>query len=262
MGSFLNVVIHRVPRGESIIRPRSHCPHCQHQLAWYENIPLASYLALRGRCRQCGGGISPRYFVVELFTGLVFAGLAGSFGLDPLFFKYAIFASLMIALTFIDLHHRLLPDALTVPGMAAGLAFSVIVPVGDGVAARLAGLAGLDLAGRLLSPADALLGAVAGAGLLWFVGEAYWRLRRREGLGFGDVKLMALVGTFLGMKLTLLTIFLGSLAGSLIGGSFLLLTGKDSKYELPFGTFLGLMALLAAFWGKEIVEWYLSSLAF
>ncbi len=259
IGSFLNVVIHRVPRRESVVTPRSHCPECGRQIAWYENIPLASYVVLRGRCRGCGATISPRYFVVELLTGLMFAALGGAFGLALPFFKYALFGSLMIALMFIDLHDRLLPDALTFPGMAAGLLLSLAVLLNDGSAALLArwlGFAGAPP--RLISLADAVLGGMAGAGLLWFVGSAYKLVRHQEGLGFGDVKLMALVGIFLGLKLALLTIFLGSLAGTVIGGSYLLMSGRDSRYELPFGTFLGLTALLSALWGQEIVRWYLS----
>ena len=258
IGSFLNVVIHRVPRGESVVAPRSRCPHCGHQIAWYENIPLASYLALRGRCSSCWVPVSVRYFMVELLTGAVFAVLAAVFGFGLPFLKYALFASLTIALMFIDLADRLLPDVLTFPGMAAGLVFSLLVPVGDGSAAALLRVAGLRPDSlRLLSLADALLGGLVGAGVLWFVAEAYKRLRHREGLGFGDVKLMALVGTFLGPALALLTIFLGSLLGTVIGGSYILLGGKDSQYELPFGTFLGLMALFSAMWGREIVHWYL-----
>lgn len=259
MGSFLNVVIHRVPRGESIVTPRSHCPNCGHPIAWYENIPLASYLALRGRCTACRARISPRYFIVELLTGVMFAVLAAWFGFNPLFVKFALFGSLMIALILIDLDVRLLPDALTFPGMAAGLVFSLVVAVNDGSAAVLARRLGFsEEPSRLLSLADALVGGLAGAGLLWLIAEGYWRIRHQEGMGFGDAKLMGLVGIFLGLKLALLTIFLGSLAGSVIGGSYMLLRGKDSKYELPFGTFLGLTALFSALWGKEIVHWYLS----
>ncbi len=256
IGSFLNVVIHRVPRHESIVRPRSRCPACGHQIAWYENIPVFSYLALRGRCRACQAPISPRYALVELLTGMVFAVLVLVFGLGLVFIKYAVFAGLMIALMFIDLEHRLLPDRLTFPGIATGLAFSIVVPVNDGIAGML-----LPFAPDwpwLLSLADSVLGAIAGGGLLWVIGELYYHLRKVEGMGLGDVKLMTVVGVFLGFKLALLTIFLGSLAGSLIGGLFMWLRGKDRAYELPFGTFLGLMAMVAAVWGKEIVHWYLS----
>jgi len=259
IGSFLNVVIHRVPRGESVVTPRSHCPHCNHPIAWYENVPLLSYLALRGRCRECRAPISPRYLLVELLTGLMFAGLAAVFAFEPPFFKYALFASMIIALMFIDLHERLLPDVITFPGMAAGLVLALFVPVEDGGARFLLAVAGLRGApGPLVSLSEALLGGAVGAGVLWLVAELYFRLRRREGLGFGDVKLMALVGIFLGMKSALLTIFLGSLAGSVIGGSYMLVHRKGTQYELPFGTFLGMMALFAMVWGREIVDWYLA----
>jgi leader peptidase (prepilin peptidase)/N-methyltransferase len=256
IGSFLNVVIHRVPRGESIVTPRSRCPDCGHPIPWYENIPILSYLALGGRCRACRQPISPRYAAVELLTGLVFAGLISYLHWSLPFLKYMVFAALMIALAFIDLEQRLLPDVLTLPGIAAGLALSLLVPVGDGMAAFLLRLPAAWP--RLSSFADSLLGAIVAAGLLWLVGELYFRLRRAEGLGFGDVKLMALVGAFLGIKLALLTIFLGSIAGSLIGGAVIWARRKGRAYELPFGTFLGFMALFAAVWGKEIVRWYLS----
>ncbi len=261
IGSFLNVVIHRVPRGESVVTPRSHCPHCNRQITWYENVPLFSYLALGGRCRGCRAPISPRYFAVELITGLLFAVLAIVFGFGIAFFKYALFGSLMIALTMIDLNERLLPDVLTKPGMATGVAFSFFVPIYDGTGRLLARIAGAEYAPDwIVSPLDALVGGLAGAGLLWLVAIAYKALRHQEGMGLGDVKLMGLVGTFLGLKLALLTIFLGSLVGSIIGGSFMLLARKDSRYELPFGTFLGFTAIFSALWGKEIVQWYLSTL--
>lgn len=260
IGSFLNVVIHRVPRGESIVRPRSHCPACDRQIAGYDNIPLLSYVVLRARCRHCGAHISAQYFIVELLTGVTFAALTAVFGPGLALAKYSIFAALMISLMVIDLNERLLPDALTFPGMAVGLAFSLAVEVNDGSIYVLARLFGLqDAPAPLLSLADALLGGLMSAGLLWLLREAFWRLRHREGLGFGDVKLMALVGFFLGLKLTLLTIFLGSVAGTVIGGGYMVLSGKDRKYELPFGTFLGAMALFSALWGKGIVHWYLSA---
>jgi len=256
IGSFLNVVIYRVPLRKSVVTPRSRCPQCGHAIAWYENVPVASYVALGGHCRACRKPISPRYAVVELLTACVFAGLMSYLGLSLLFIKYVVFASLMIALAFIDLDHRLLPDALTFPGMVAGLLFSLVVPVDDGVGHFFFRFAsGWPW---LASLADAVFGAVIGGGLLWLIAMLYYRLRKVEGLGFGDVKLMALVGAFLGAKLALLTIFLGSLAGSLLGGLFIWLRGKGRAYELPFGTFLGFMALFAAVWGKEIVLWYLS----
>ncbi len=255
-GSFLNVCIYRLPRGESVVAPRSHCPACGHWIPWYENIPLVSYLALGGRCIACKAPISPRYFVVELLTGLWFAGTAALFGAGVEWLKYAIFGALMIALTIIDIRDRLLPDALTFSGLVLGVGFSLLVWLGDGSAALLTYRLG-EWPLRLLSALDALLGAAAGAFILWLVREAYFRWRKVEGMGLGDVKLMAAVGAFLGPKLALLTIFLGSLSGTLIGGAYIFFfRHRDTRYELPFGTFLGWMALLSALWGKEMVRWY------
>ena len=260
IGSFLNVCICRLPKGESIVTPRSRCPQCWHGIPWYENIPLLSYLVLRGRCRACGVRISRQYFVVELLTGLLFAGLAAYFGPTLELLKYAVFGSLMLALTVIDLRERILSDELTFAGLVLGVAFSAVVMLGDGSAQLLTGRLG-DLPAPLLSILDALLGAAVGSAALWLVREAYFLWRKVEGMGFGDLKLMAAIGAFLGPKLTLLTIFLGSLAGSLLGGAFILLyRNRDTRYELPFGSFLGAMALFSALWGKEIVRWYLSQL--
>lgn len=260
VGSFLNVCIYRLPKGESIVTPRSHCPQCGHGITWYENIPLLSYLVLRGRCRACGGRISPQYFLVELSTGLMFAGLAVFFGPTLELAKYAVFGSLMLALTIIDLRVRELSDELTFAGLVLGVASSAVVMLGDGSAALLTRPLG-QWPEPLLSILDSLLGAAAGSAVLWLVREGYFRWRKVEGMGFGDLKLMAAIGAFLGLKLALLTIFLGSLAGSLLGGAFILLfRGRDTRYELPFGSFLGAVALFSALWGKEIVRWYLSQL--
>ena len=258
IGSFLNVCIYRIPKGESVVAPRSRCPACGHPLPWYENIPLVSYLALRARCSACGMRISPQYFVVELLTGLLFAVLAANFGLGAELLKYAVFGSLMIALMIIDLRDRLLPDRLTFSGLLLGVGFSAVVMLQDGSAAALTSPLG-EWPPRLLSMFDALLGASAGAATLWIVREGYFRWRKVEGMGFGDLKLIAMIGAFLGPQLALLTIFFGSLAGSLLGGAFILIfRHRDTRYELPFGTFLGATGLFSALWGKEIVRWYLA----
>jgi leader peptidase (prepilin peptidase)/N-methyltransferase len=174
--------------------------------------------------------------------------------------KFAIFASLMLALTIVDLKERILPDELTLTGVVAGVAFSLVVPVGDGLAAWLTNRLGI-WPPELLSVFDALLGMAAGAFSLWLVREAYFLWRKVEGMGFGDLKLMAAIGAFLGPKLALLTIFMGALAGALLGSVFILLfRNRDTQYELPFGTFLGALALVAALWGKEMVQWYLGLL--
>ncbi len=261
IGSFLNVCVYRIPKGESVVSPRSRCPACGHKIPWYENIPLLSYLVLRRRCSACGASISPQYFLVELASGLLFAGLAFNFGPGAELLKYAFFGSLLVALMIIDWRDRLLPDRLTFLGLLIGVAFSAVVLVNDGSAAALTRRLGA-WPPRLLSVLDALVGAATGAFLLWLVREAYFRWKKVEGMGFGDLKLMAMIGAFLGAKLALLTIFLGSALGSLLGGAFILIfRNRDTRYELPFGTFLGATALVSALWGKEIVRWYLSQLS-
>jgi len=259
IGSFLNVCIHRLPKGESIVHPRSRCPHCGRMIAAYDNVPVLSYLWLRGRCRHCRRRISPFYPLIELLTGLTFLLVYHRWGISPPAVKAVLLASALIVLTFTDLRERLLPDRITFPGIAAGFLFALWLPLEDGTAALLLRLlGGTNLSAVLLSVADALLGALLGAGLLFALGEIWYRLRRVEAMGLGDVKMMGMVGLFLGIKLTVLTLLLGSLLGSLLGGLFLLLAGKDTRYELPFGTFLGVAALIALFWGPQLVTSYLS----
>ncbi len=259
IGSFLNVCIYRLPRGESVVTPRSHCPKCNKPVAAYDNIPLLSYVLLGGKCRHCRTRISPVYFCVELATGLVFAYLFSIFGITAEFAKFAVFGALMIVLVMTDWQTRLLPDRVTFPGMAFGLVFSQLVPVGDGAGGLLAGVAGFaEIPWRAASLFDALLGAVAGGGLLYVLGELYFRLRHKEGMGLGDVKMMAMAGFFLGPKLVLLTIWFASIAGALIGGGLILIFRKDWRaYEIPFGSFLGVAALAAAIWGNALLKWYL-----
>ena len=257
IGSFLNVCIHRLPRGESVVAPRSRCPQCQTPIAAYDNIPLLSYLLLRGKCRHCNARISPVYFFVELATGLMFLLSLSMYGLSAEFLRQVVFGSLLIVLVMTDWQERILPDRINFPGMALGLVFALMIPIGDGTGlwlARLAGLGSLPI--RVISLFDGLLGALAGGGLLFALGELYFRLRHREGMGFGDVKMMAMVGCFLGPKLTLLTILLGSLGGSVIGLLLIAVLRKGSDYELPFGTFLGLAAFCASLWGWPVLNWY------
>ena len=257
IGSFLNVCIHRLPKGESVVAPRSHCPNCQRLIAAYDNIPLVSYLLLGGKCRYCKTRISPLYFFIELTTGLLFLFSYSLFGWTALFAKQAVLGSLLIVLIVTDWRERLLLDRVTFPGMVMGLLFSLVVPIGDGAGlglARLAGLEGLPLFAQSLL--DALLGALAGGGLLYLLGEVYFRLRHREGMGLGDVKMMAMVGCFLGPKLALLTILLGSFMGAALGLLFILVFRKDTSYELPFGSFLGVAAFAASLWGWPVLTWY------
>jgi len=262
VGSFLNVCIHRLPRQESVVRPRSRCPQCGNAIAAYDNIPLVSYLLLRGRCRHCKTRISPLYFFVELAAGLLALFLYSVFGLTLAFAKAATLGAALLVLMITDWQERLLPDRVTFPGMAVGLVFSLFVPVEDGsglLLTRLAGLTGapLWLHSVIDSLLDSLLGALLAAGLLYALGEIYFRLRGCEGMGFGDVKMMAMVGFFLGPKLALLTIFLGSTGGAILGLAFIAAAGKSSRYELPFGSFLGAAAIVVMVWGKTLLDWYL-----
>jgi len=261
IGSFLNVCIVRLPKDESVVTPRSHCPKCGHRIAWYENIPLASFLFLRGKCRGCGTPISWLYFTIELITGLMFLALALAFGTTMEFVKYAVFGALMLALVVTDFRDRILPDELTLAGVILGVGFSLLLDVGDGTALWMTQSLGAWPA-AMRSVLDSLLGAAAGAGALWLFREAYYLWRGIEGMGFGDLKLMAAVGAFLGVKVTLLTILLGALTGSILGGGLILLArNRDTAYELPFGTFLGVAAMFGALWGKEVVHWYLLRLS-
>jgi leader peptidase (prepilin peptidase)/N-methyltransferase len=237
VGSFLNVCIYRLPRRESLNWPASHCTRCSRPLSWYENIPLASWIVLRGRCRTCHASIGITYPVVELITGLLFAGGYLIYGWTPLLAVRLLFACAMIVLFVIDLNHRILPNVITVPGIVAGLAFSAVLPPG-----------------WLAS----LIGALAGGGALFLIAEVYYRVRGVEGLGMGDVKMLAMIGAFLGWQLTLVTLMLASLSGSVIGVGLMALDRRGMQAALPFGTFLAVGALVAAVYGDTLLAWYIS----
>jgi leader peptidase (prepilin peptidase) / N-methyltransferase len=235
VGSFLNVCIHRIPRRQSLLHPPSRCPTCGHRLRWHDNVPVLGYAWLGGRCRACRAPISIRYPVVELLTLAVFLLHYAVFDWSLLLAVRLLFASALIVLFAIDLEHHLLPNVITLPGIAAGLLFSLMVPPGI---------------------LDAIIGAIVGGGVLWLIGEAYYRYSGQEGMGGGDVKMLAMVGAFLGWQPVILTLVLSSIAGSLIGG-FLLLTRRGGlKHELPYGTFLALAALVASLVGERIIAWY------
>jgi leader peptidase (prepilin peptidase) / N-methyltransferase len=236
VGSFLNVCIYRLPRRESLAWPGSHCTSCTRSLAWYENIPIVSWVVLRGRCRTCRAPISWMYPIVEVTTALVFVIGYLLYGLTPLAAVRVFFASALIVLFVTDLQHKVLPNVITVPGIVIGFACSLFVPPGW---------------------RDSLIGIVAGGGVLFALAEAYYRVRGQEGLGMGDVKLLGMIGAFLGWKLVLLTLVLASFAGSLAGGVMIASGRGGMKYALPFGTFLAVGALVAAIWGMPIVDWYL-----
>ena len=237
VGSFLNVCIHRIPQKASILRPASSCPACGYALRWIDNIPVASYAMLGGRCRKCRTPISIRYPIVETVTMLVFVAHWAVFGLDIILVPRLLFASALIVLFAIDLEHHLLPNVITLPGIVVGLAFSTMLPPGI---------------------VDALIGALAGGGVLWLIGEAYYRYSGQEGMGGGDVKMLAMIGAFLGWKLVILTLVLSSFVGALIGGLVLATRRGGMKYALPYGTFLSLAALTASLAGTRIVDWYLA----
>ena len=237
VGSFLNVCIYRLPRHESLNWPASHCTSCDRPLAWYENIPLGSWVALGGRCRTCHAAISPIYPLVEAITGAVFVTGYVIYGWTPLLAVRLLFACAMIVLFAIDLRHRILPNVITLPGIVIGFVLSFVLPPGW---------------------LSSLIGLLAGGGVLFVIGESYYRLRGIEGLGMGDVKMLAMIGAFLGWKLMLVTLVLASFAGSFIGVG-LILTGRGGmKYALPFGTFLAVGALVAAVAGDPILAWYLN----
>ena len=237
-GSFLNVCIYRLPLDLSVVKPRSACPSCKRPIASYDNLPVVSWLILRGRCRNCKTKISARYLFVELLTGALFLVCYAYFGLTLATLKYCVFGFLILGLIFTDAETKLLPDKLTLPGLALGLLFSLLVPVHDMASQFLPGVLNLpissDISGHLFSLVDSLLGAALGASFIYGAGAAYLRWRGTEGMGFGDVKLMAMVGAFLGIKLTILTIFAASLAGSLFGLTAALygsITLKDGRVE-------------------------------
>ena len=287
-GSFLNVCIYRLPRDLSVVRPGSTCPTCNKGIHFYDNIPVLSWLILRGRCRNCKACITPRYLLVELLTAGLFLGCYAYFGFTLTTLKYYVFGFLLLGLIFTDAETQLLPDKMTLPGIAFGILFSLFVPVNDLVSQVLPGMVSIpassDLSWHLFSLLDALSGAALGASFIYGAGAIYLRARGVEGMGFGDVKLMAMVGAFLGIKLTIFTIFTASIAGSLFGiFTVLIVWLKRTRrrmarhheaapearrrawvsasialrhHQMPFGVFLGGMAMIAFFFGPQFLHWY------
>jgi leader peptidase (prepilin peptidase)/N-methyltransferase len=254
IGSFMNVCIHRWPRDLSVVRPRSRCPSCETQIAAWDNIPVFSWLFLRARCRHCGAPIHWRYPLVELLTGVCFFWFVAQLGPGPAALKYCVFSAMLIGLVFSDLETLLLPDQLTLGGVVLGLAFAPFVAVPDATFRFVANVAGFNPGLRVSSVGEAALGALLPAVTLWTVGWLFEKIRHKEGLGFGDVKMIAMVGAFLGLRGALLTIILGSLAGSVIGLIYIKATRRDAgEFQLPFGSFLGAAALATAIAGQS---WY------
>lgn len=238
IGSFLNVCIYRIPEGFSVATPASHCPQCQTAIRWYQNIPILSYLYLRGRCASCGVGISLRYPLVEGLTGALFVlvgvRLAGSYAIPV----YWLFVAALVVITFIDFDHQIIPDVISLPGVVVGFLLSFCVP--------------------WLSWQESLFGILLGGGSLYLVAKIYYLLTKVEGMGGGDVKLLAMIGAFLGWKAVLPVIFLGSLSGAMVGVPLMLIKRAGGKLAIPFGPFLALGAVIYLLFGQSLIGWYLS----
>ena len=237
VGSFLNVCIYRLPRQQSIAFPPSRCPRCGRGLSWFDNIPVLSWIALRGRCRQCGEPISIQYPIVELVTAVLFVAVIWLSPIGPLIVSRLVLGCALIVLFMIDLEHQILPNVITLPGTAIGLALSLIAPPGI---------------------VNAVIGAVLGAGVLYAIAAGYYLVRKEEGMGMGDVKMLAMIGAFLGWQAVLLTLILSSFSGAVIGIGILATSRGNMRYALPFGTFLALGAAVAMLGGDALVGWYLS----
>ncbi len=262
IGSFLNVVIHRLPREESIVFPNSRCPSCETSIAFYDNVPVLSYLLLGGRCRSCKVHISARYPAVEALTGLLWAAVVWRDGLTFALPFDLVFVTALVALIFIDAEHMILPNAITYPGIVFSLSARIAIPYlmnapyFDDLPMLMEGaLAGMPLwAASLIG---GVVGALVGGGSLWLMGWAWQRLRGVEAMGLGDVKMMFMVGAYLGWRLTILTIFFGALSGSVIGILITLREGRrDLQSLLPYGVYLGIGSIVALFFGSRIVNWY------
>ncbi len=248
IGSFLNVCIYRMPRDLSVVAPRSFCPACEHPIAWYDNIPIASFVALRGRCRHCGKPIPIRYPLVEALTAVLFVVVVSIHGHSLVSVALCLFCALMIGLVFSDLEERILPDEFTLGGIALGLLFAYVAPF----QAPFLSLFLPHWNHRWLSLVDAAVSTAFPALLLWGLGALYQKIRHKEGLGLGDVKMVATIGAFLGLQAAVAAVMVGSLLGSVIGLAYIHLARKDAAtYELPFGSFLGAGAILVALFVKR-----------
>jgi leader peptidase (prepilin peptidase)/N-methyltransferase len=261
IGSFLNVCIYRLPRDLSVVKPRSFCPGCQKQIAWYDNIPVLSFFLLGRKCRYCGTPISFRYALVELLTGLLFFLIVLALGPTVVAFKLCVLCALLVGLTFTDLDALILPDELTLGGTVVGFLFAWFVPVDDRAAHVALTIAGFHPSQQWAQVAESVVGAVLPASFLGLGGWLFEKIRHKEGLGLGDVKMIAMVGAFLGLSAALLTLIIGSIAGSVIGLIYIYATKKDaSTYELPFGSFLGFAGIVVALTGAPVIHWYLGLL--
>ncbi|MBI3009121.1 MAG: prepilin peptidase [Candidatus Omnitrophica bacterium] len=246
VGSFLNVCIYRMPREESIVSPPSHCPNCQRPIPWFYNVPLISYVLLKGRCRFCSTRISFRYFIVELITAVIFLMLFNHYGFSIKFLIYTALTSSLIAATFIDFEHQIIPDEITLGGLVVGLILSIIYPA-------LHSISSSTVWHNLgLSLLQSVIGMIAGGGSIYLIGVIGTWLFRKDSMGGGDVKLMAMLGAFLGWKLALLIIVLGAFLGSIFGIISLI---KNKSHVIPFGPYLSIGAFLCILYGDEMLQW-------
>ncbi len=245
VGSFLNVCIHRIPREESVVRPRSHCPHCGKPIAWYDNVPLVSWLALRARCRHCGGPISARYVLVELLVAVLFLAVWRFYGFDVRTPVYWLMVGGLVLGTFVDFEHMIIPDRVTLGGIAAGLLLSAAFPALHAATTWWHGLRA------------AAIGAAAGAGLLWGVAAAGKLIFRKDAMGLGDVKLLGAIGAFLGWHAVLFNVVVSSLFGSLVGVAFVCSRRKEWQSRIPYGPYIALAAVLWILGGQHGWEAYL-----
>ena len=240
IGSFLNVCIYRIPEGKSVIYPSSHCPECGKRIKWYDNIPVISYLILRGKCRNCGEKISIQYPLIEFLTGILTAGIVYRYGISSVSLYFLTLTYTLIVVSMIDLKMMLVPVKPCYFAMVAGILLSPFVPV--------------------ISFKDSVSGASFGAGIILFIIETYYIFTGKEGMGYGDANIMAIIGAFLGWEKVLLTIFFASLIGSVVGVTIMVARGKDTKFALPFGPFLSAGAYITMMSGNEIIKWYLEKI--
>ncbi len=262
IGSFLNVCIYRIPLGKSVVSPGSACPHCGTPIRPYDNVPLLSYLWLRGKCRACGKPISLQYPFVELITAAAFYACAARWDYASPTFVNTLLLSIVIILVFTDYHHRILPNVLTLPGIAAGILLSPFQAISyysdlDFLSVKIAWSLGPRHLHAIVPWVGSVLGAVICGGILLAVGVGYEKLRKRQGLGMGDVKMMAMVGAFIGWPLAILTIFAGSLLGTFVGIFLMIFRHKNLQTKLAFGVFLGIGTVISLFYGLDLLHWYL-----
>ncbi len=261
IGSFLNVCIYRIPLGKSIVYPGSSCPHCGISIRFFDNIPILSFLLLQGKCRACGKSISLQYPLVELLSGAAFYCCARVWLFTTPTYVNSLFLAIIIILIFTDYNHRLLPNRLTLPGILVGILLSPLQTpevYSDLLSWETIALLGLAHSTIAQAWVGSILGTIIGGGPLYLVALAYATIRRRQGLGMGDVKMMAMVGAFIGWRLVLLTLFVGSLLGLLVGILLILFRKMDTQGKLPFGVFLGIGSVFCLFYAPSLVRWYLN----